>query len=45
MVRYVVVATSDSGAVNAIYEGIRCDTGRFKVYARHNGGQRLDGRA
>ena len=29
-------ATSASGAVNAIYEGIRCDTGEFKVYARHD---------
>jgi hypothetical protein len=38
VVRYVVVATSDSGAVNALYEGIRCASGDFKVYARHNGG-------
>ncbi|MEO8653068.1 MAG: CNP1-like family protein [Ramlibacter sp.] len=38
VVRYVVVATSDSGAVNAMYEGIRCATGDFKVYARHNPG-------
>lgn len=37
VVRYVVVATSDSGAVNALYEGIRCVTGDFKVYARHSG--------
>lgn len=36
IVRYVVVASSTSGAVNAIYEGIRCDTGQYKVYARHN---------
>jgi len=36
VVRYVVVASSDSGAVNGIYEGIRCDTGEVKVYARHN---------
>ncbi len=36
IVRYVVVATSTSGTVNAIYEGIRCDTGEVKVYARHN---------
>jgi hypothetical protein len=36
IVRYVVVATSTSGAVNAIYEGIRCNTGEFRVYARHN---------
>ena len=36
IVRYVVVATSATGVVNAIYEGIRCDNGQFKVYARHN---------
>jgi hypothetical protein len=36
VVRYVVVATSSSGAVNGIYEGIRCDAGEVKVYARHN---------
>jgi hypothetical protein len=38
VVRYVVVATSSSGAVNGIYEGIRCGTGQVKVYARHNPG-------
>lgn len=36
VVRYVVVATSATGVVNAIYEGIRCDNGEVKVYARHN---------
>jgi CNP1-like family len=36
VVRYVVVATSRSGAVNAMYEGVRCATGEFRVYARHN---------
>lgn len=36
IVRYVVVATSGSGAVNALYEGIRCSTGESRVYARHN---------
>jgi hypothetical protein len=36
IVRYVVVARSTSGAVNAIYEGIRCKTGEFRVYARYN---------
>jgi hypothetical protein len=36
IVRYVVVAKSSSGAVNAIYEGIRCSTGQFRVYARYN---------
>lgn len=38
IVRYVVVATSNSGAVNGMYEGIRCDAGEVKVYARHNPG-------
>jgi hypothetical protein len=36
IVRYVVVATSSTGAVNAMYEGLRCSSGDFKVYARHN---------
>ena len=36
VVRYVVVATSNTGAVNGIYEGLRCNTGEAKVYARHN---------
>ena len=36
IVRYVVVATSSSGAVNAFYEGIRCATAESKVYARHS---------
>jgi hypothetical protein len=36
IVRYVIVASSASGAVNAMYEGIRCDAGEVKVYARHN---------
>jgi hypothetical protein len=36
IVRYVVVATSRTGTVNAIYEGIRCEAGEVKVYARHN---------
>ena len=36
VVRYVVVARSTSGAVNAMYEGIHCKTGEVKVYARHN---------
>ncbi|TFZ01575.1 CNP1-like family protein [Ramlibacter rhizophilus] len=38
VVRYVVVATSASGALNALYEGIRCDEGKVKVYARHTPG-------
>lgn len=38
IVRYVVVATGAGGAVNALYEGLRCNTGEFKVYARYNPG-------
>jgi len=38
VVRYVVVATAAGGAVNALYEGLRCSTGEFKVYARYNTG-------
>jgi CNP1-like family len=34
VVRYVVVATSSTGVVNAMYEGLRCDVGEFKTYAR-----------
>ncbi len=33
IVRYVVVARGPS-AVNASYEGIRCSTGEFRIYAR-----------
>ena len=36
VVRYVMVATSASGARNVMYEGIRCATGEFKTYARHS---------
>lgn len=35
VVRYVVIATSPSGATNVMYEGIRCATAEFRVYARH----------
>ncbi len=38
IVRYVVVAQSESGVVNAMYEGIRCNKGEFRSYARHNPG-------
>lgn len=34
LVRYVLVATSSSGARNVMYEAIRCATGEFKTYAR-----------
>jgi hypothetical protein len=36
VVRYVVVAQSPSGVMNAMYEGIRCATGDYKTYARFN---------
>lgn len=36
VVRYVVVARSRSGTVNAMYEGIRCSTGEMRTYARYN---------
>ena len=36
IVRYVMVATSASGARNVMYEGIRCATGEFKTYARYS---------
>ncbi len=39
VVRYVVVAQSDSGTVNALHEGLRCSTAESTVYARHSGGQ------
>ncbi|WP_051236877.1 CNP1-like family protein [Ottowia thiooxydans] len=37
IVRYVVVARGPS-AVNAMYEGIRCSTGEYRVYARQTQG-------
>lgn len=36
LVRYVMVATSASGARNVMYEAIRCSTGEFKTYARYS---------
>lgn len=38
VVRYTVVASSRSGTVNALYEGVRCASGDVKVYARYNDG-------
>jgi hypothetical protein len=35
VVRYVMVATSPSGARNVMYEGIRCVTAEVKTYARY----------
>ena len=42
VVRYVMVATSRSGAQNIVYEGIRCAKGEVRTYARHNGGKWTD---
>ncbi len=36
VVRYVIVARSSSGTVNAMYEGMRCNTGEVRTYARYN---------
>lgn len=36
VVRYVLVARSTSGALNALYQGIRCQTGEVKTYGRWN---------
>lgn len=36
VVRYVIVATSASGARNVMYEGLRCSTAEFKTYARYS---------
>jgi CNP1-like family len=36
IVRYVVIAQSPSGVVNAMYEAIRCATSEWKTYARFN---------
>ena len=41
IVRYVVVARGEGGAVNAMYEGVRCNTGEVKLYARNTGEQWL----
>jgi hypothetical protein len=38
IVRYVVVATGTGGALNGLYEGLRCKTGEVKVYARYRPG-------
>ncbi|GAC1536751.1 MAG: hypothetical protein NVS2B4_17020 [Ramlibacter sp.] len=35
VIRYVVVGQSQGGAVNAYYEGLRCDSAQVRVYARH----------
>lgn len=38
VIRYVVVAGSASGALNAMQEGVRCTTREVKTYARYNAG-------
>ena len=36
IVRYVVIAFRPGGARNVMYEGIRCATGQYRLYARYN---------
>ncbi len=36
VVRYVVVASSPGGARNVMYEGIRCTSAQYRVYARYH---------
>lgn len=36
VLRYVLVARSASGAENILYEGLRCETGEARNYARWN---------
>ena len=36
LVRYVMVASSASGARNVMYEAIHCATGEFKTYGRYS---------
>lgn len=40
VVRYVVVASNrDGSSMSAYYEGVRCATDEYKLYARYNSGQ------
>lgn len=39
VVRYTLIARSPSGVSNVSYEGIRCATGSYKIFARGNNGQ------
>ena len=39
VVRYTLIARSPSGVTNVSYEGIRCSTGSYKIFARGNNGQ------
>jgi hypothetical protein len=34
VIRYVFVARSSSGALNVLYEGVRCQTAEARIYAR-----------
>ena len=42
IVRYVVVAVSPGGNINAAYEGIWCRAGEVKIYARAGSDQKWD---
>lgn len=39
VVRFVFVATSPSGTVNAFYEGVHCARATYRLYARHSPAQ------
>jgi len=39
VVRYTLIARSPSGVANVSYEGIRCATGSYKVFAHGNDGR------
>ena len=39
VVRFVFVATSRSGTVNAFYEGVHCTRATYRLYARHSPAQ------
>lgn len=39
VVRYTLIARSQSGVVNVSYEGMRCDSGTYKIYAYGNDGR------
>lgn len=41
VVRYVVVARSGSGALNALFEGVRCKTAEVRTYARWDNNRAL----
>lgn len=36
VVRYVIVASGPGGSLNVMYEGIRCSTAQYRIYARHH---------